>query len=287
MEAQRSEAVKKALAAAVVITLATAMPSKGSTIASIYPGNTASVISSLTGTITEVLNTTATPANTFALDDGTGSVLFYNIPATDFTPVAGENITVTGDGITSIANSPYQDSPELTSTGLTATSFAVNSTGTAPTPPVLTIPTVLAAGTGSVTETAVAPYAEAMVTFDNVFLSTSASSIVAPTTISTSTNTGYYIFDTSNNVIEMYDYKTDSAVLAAATAADALQTASGNTFLSGPVDVTGYVDVYYGVPEIYETAITSVPEPASLGLLGGLVGLLTIRPWSRRITPAV
>jgi hypothetical protein len=79
----------------------------------------------------------------------------------------------------------------------------------------------------------------------------------------------------------LYGYAADTAVAAAISGANTTQTASGGTFLSGPLDITGFVDVYYGKPEFYPLSITAgvaVPEPASLGMLAvSAIGLLARR----------
>ena len=230
----------------------------------------------LQGVVTSVLSTAAT-TNTFVVQDVTpgdtnASVLAYSIPKSTYTAVVGDQITF------SAYDPGYQDAPELTaSTGTTAfTLTSVVHGGTAPSPFLVTIPQALTAGSGyafqspSSTEEATYPYAEAIATVDNVYFNTSTASL------STTSNTAYYVNDHAGNGIELYDYKSDSAVLAAVTAANAANPGGYST--SQAYNITGYVDVYYGESEFYPTSITAVaavPEPASLSLFGLVsVGLL-------------
>lgn len=229
------------------------------TIASVYSGGAGSY--TLTGTVTSILNVAST-TESFVLMDGTGSALAYSISKSYYTPNVGDNVT-----INQITNSPYQGAPELTNTGLSAGSFTLNSTGNVVVPADISVPTFVAAGNG--TSAGVPPYAEALVELDNVAITTSGGA--TPTTLTT--NTTYTLTDLSGNTTHLYAYASDSAVKASVTTANAAYSS-----FSGLFDITGYTDVYYGVPEIYPLTFTSVPEPASLSLLAiGSFGLLARR----------
>ena len=140
--------------------------------------------------------------------------------------------------------------------------------------PVLNIQQFVAAGNGSTSATP--PYAEALVTLNNVFLPTGTTTLATKTT--------YALTDAAGNTTNLYTYTTDSAVATGVTNANAAETSSGNTLYAGAVNITGYVDVYYGVPEIYPTAITAaVPEPSACALLGlGGAALMMIVRRTRR-----
>ncbi|HEY1687102.1 MAG TPA: PEP-CTERM sorting domain-containing protein [Tepidisphaeraceae bacterium] len=234
-----------ALSAALVAILPVMYGSSASAaavpISSVYAGGAGSY--EIAGTVSSVLNVSAT-ANTFTVTDASGSALAYGIPLTTYTAKAGDVIDLTA------TDSPYQGAPELVSSGFTVNSLTTPGTPVAPT--VLSIPDFNASGNGTVS---VVPYAESLVELDNVSFQTPPASIV--------TNTTYTIQDSSGNTTKFYGYKSDSAVLAAVTAAN-LANPLG---FSGTYDIVGYADGYFGAPEIYPLSITAVPEPASLGLL--------------------
>ena len=280
--AERGDFVKRkllSLAAIAALYPVVQASSASAAISDIYDdgvGSFGSLYTGLNGVVTSVLSTSGT-TNTFTVQDTapgdqSASVIAYSISKTAYTAVVGDNITFNA------YDAGYQDAPELTaSTGVNAfTVTSVNSHLNAFTPPVLTIPQTMTAGTGynyttSTTgaEEATYPYSEAIVTLDDVIFNGSTP------TLSTTTNTAYYVNDGQGNGIELYDYKSDTSVLAAVTAADA---ANPGGFTQHEYDITGYVDVYYGEAELYPLSITAVPEPASLSVLAlGSVGLLSRR----------
>lgn len=224
---------------------------RAAAVSDLYAGGAGSY--ALTGTVTAVLNANAT-ANSFVLQDATGGTIAFNIPRATYAATVGDNVTVTA------TNSPYQSGPELVASGFTAT---VNSTGNTFAAPLVTIPQFKSAGDGT---SALAPMAETIVTLHDVYLP------AGTTSLATAANTNYTLTDADGNSVTYYDYKSDSACVAAATAANAANDASGGTLFAGPLDITGFVDVYYGTPEIYAInfapAAAAIPEPASLGLLG-------------------
>jgi hypothetical protein len=230
-------------------------------IGSIYDASDAAgYYSGLSGTVSQVLTNVATATTTtftvtdYNPNDETASVICYAIPKTTYTPVVGQNISF------GAYNSPYQDAPELIY-GNASNGFFTVTPGTLgnPTPiSTLTIPQALAGGDGS--SQAFDPTSESIVTLDNVYFNSSIASLA------TASNTTYYINDGVGDSMTIYDYKSYTSVVAGAQAANAANP--GGFSSSEPVDITGYVDVYFGTPEIYPLSIVAVPEPTSLGLLG-------------------
>jgi hypothetical protein len=221
-----------------------------STIASIYTNGTAGNPYTVTGTITSILNTSAT-ADTFTIADNTGSTLAYQIPTGTYTPTLGQSITVTAP------DTEYDGGQEFDSFSSAPT---INSPGGSVSPTVLTVPQLNATGNGA---SAVPPYAEAYLEIMDVTLPGGTTSLA--------TGTSYTLTSGANTTI-LYTSAGYSNVVAAVTNANNAETASGNTLFAGPVNIIGYSDVYDGTENLYPLSITAVPEPASIGLLalGGI-----------------
>ncbi|MGD0767804.1 MAG: PEP-CTERM sorting domain-containing protein [Tepidisphaeraceae bacterium] len=192
-----------------------------------------------------------TTNNTAVLQDSTGSIIDYHIAAATYVPAVGDLINLTA------TNAPYQDGAELTSTSGVS---VISSLNPVPTPPVLTIPQFLAASNTSGTGT----NGESIVTLDDV------SFVGAPATLLS--NTSYTLTD-GTNTATFYGYKSYSNVLAGLGAVNAL--GGGN---AGTLDITGYVDNFFGKSELYPLSVVAVPEPVSAGLLTfGCVAMLMRR----------
>ena len=233
-------------------------------ISTVYTGGAGTY--TVSGTVSSIENVTTT-ANAFTLMDSSGSIFAYNLPKTVYTATAGDAIT-----ITNATNSPYMGAPELTSTGLAAGSVTINTASTgAPAPVVLTVPQFKGAGGGGTaaggTATSNPPYAEAYVELDNVSLPAGTG------TLNTATNTSYTLTDQSGNTTTLFSYHSYSNTLAALTAANSANTASGGSLFAGLLDIQGYADVFNGVAELYPLNISAapsgVPEPASISILMG------------------
>lgn len=200
-------------------------------------------------TLSSVLNYSATNGYNLDLQDSSGGVQAYRFPASafsGFTPAVGDIVDVTA------TNDPYEDNPEFSNT---SAAVSLVSAGT------FTPATVTAAqANGATTNGLIAE----MVTVPNVIITDDAA---AGTTGTTFTSDGTYDATDSTGSLETYIYNSDSAVAAL----------EGQTIPTTPVNITGYLDYYSGggLVEIYPTAISAVPEPASLGLLvlGGLATL--------------
>jgi len=189
--------------------------------------------------------------------DSTGSIDVFSSSASfgTYVPTVGDVITATG------TYSPYHQIPELG----TLTSISLVSQGsTLPSRPIanigdlnlsLTIPQTLAAYP---------------VEIDNVTMYTDSAATTPATGNFPNANTGYYIKDTSGNVMELYywvtSYSCDGAMI-------------GTPIPTGTFDVVGLLSQSgtFGV-EITPYSFTMVPEPSTAALAGlGLLGLLMAR----------
>jgi hypothetical protein len=251
---------------AAVPSLLTARPATAQTsitISGLYPSTAAGYYNFSSAQVIGILNSTSTKS-TFVVSDGSNaSALLYSIPTATYSPTLGDTISFES------YNSPYQGAPELTNSSSGVFTLVGSVTpGKAPNPPVITIPVFNGSGTGSASTP---PYAESIVTLDNVSFAT------APATLAT--NTTYSLIDVNGNTTRLYGYASDSAVAASISGAN---TAYGAGGFGGTFNITGYVDEYYGSPEIYplsivQTSTSAVPEPASLGLLAVAGGSLLSR----------
>ena len=223
-----------------------------STIAQVYTdaqGGNGTASYQLTGTVTDIISTNST-INVFTFQDSTGSILFYRIAKSVFTPVVGDNYTVNA------TDDAFENSPEIANAGFSLDS--TNSTGNTVTPTVLTIPQFNASDNGTY---GVAPNSEALVELENVYLPSGTNSLA--------TFTSYNLSDGSNTAV-LYTYTSYTQVSAAVTAANG----EPSGFLQAPLDIIGYSDPFYsassgGEAELYPIAFIAVPEPASVGLLAG------------------
>jgi hypothetical protein len=210
--------------------------------------------------VSTIAQVTAAGAGTYEIQGTVAAVL--NVASTTesfvITDAAGDSIDFTA------TNAPYQGGAELTTTNFALDAAVVP--GTAPAPITIDVSELTAGATSGGF-----PLSEELVTLDGVSF--------GATTTTLANNTTYTITDASGSG-SVYPYKSDSVVLAAEQAANAAG------ILPGPVDITGYVDVYNPsgtspTYEIYPTSITAsavAPEPASLGVLSlGAVALLKRR----------
>jgi hypothetical protein len=245
--------VRFALAGFVLLPLTAAVGQvSAATISNLYASGNGTYDDIYNAEVTGVLSVYSTGAETFVVSDSTASVVFYDNLLTfsngsRYSPAVGDEYST----ITTLTNTDYQNSPEVT--GFYFTGF---STGNPVTIPVLTAAQVKAAGNGS---SGVPPYSESIVTLDNVTLPSGTTSLLG--------QTSYAITDSSGTTT-LYTDTTDSAVAAAVSAANTAETASGGSLFSGPIDITGYVNPYFGVSELYPLSISSaVPELTSISLL--------------------
>jgi hypothetical protein len=173
------------------------------------------------------------------LEDSSGSIIDFRMPRSSYVPTLGDSIDIT------TTNSPFDGAPELSGT---PTSISVNSSGNPiPTPPVLS----LAAFNSAITP----PTVDAIVTLDNVTFTGG-----APATLAF--NTDYTLTDSTTNTAILYDYKSYTAVNAELAQLNAL--GGGN---APPLDITGYVDDFNGVTNLYPISAVVVPEPASISVM--------------------
>lgn len=180
----------------------------------------------------------------FLVNDGTGSLDVFATAATlttlGYTPTVGDALSISG------TYSPFHQIPEIET--LTAIS-AVSSGNPVPSASIATIPQL----NQTTLPLSTAGY---LIEVDNVTISG------APATFPAANGT-YAITDSDNNSMTLYywytSYSTDGAL-------------SGSTVPTGPVDVIGFDSVYPSSPagpEFTPIGFTPVPEPATMGLLGG------------------
>jgi len=225
-----------------------------STIADVYSGGAGNY--NLTGVQVAAILDSYNGKDTIVLQDSTGSIIDYALPNTVYTPTVGDKFNITA------TNTPYQDGAELT--GSTTALTSLITPGAAPTPPVLTIPQLNAATAGSdgLTNFGTPPYAEAIVTLDNVSFASGTPSPLA-------NKKTYTIQDSMGNTAVVYTYGTYSNVSAGDAQINSILAADGTGQL---MDMTGYVDNFYGESEFYPLAAVAVPEPGCIALaaIGGL-----------------
>jgi PEP-CTERM motif len=173
------------------------------------------------------------------LMDSSGSIVDFRLPMSSYIPKVGDNIDIT------TKNSPFDGAPELSGT---PTSVTVNSSGNpVPSPAVLTIAEFDAASTE--------PNVDSIVTLEGV-------TFAAGTPATLANNTDYTLTDATTNTAILYDYKSYSNVQPTVTVLNAL--GGGD---APPLDITGYVDDFNGVTNLYPLSAVAVPEPASLSVL--------------------
>ena len=174
--------------------------------------------------------------------DGTGSLeIFGHLPAgTTYVPTVGDDISATGQ------YTVFDGIPELEN----LTAFApTGDSGTPPDPIKTTIGALDAIPT-----TPNYGLSEYLLELDDVTLTGPA---VFNTKANTSANTTLTASDGTNSI----------TVFQWATSYSQSALLGGTTVPTGPVDMTGIVDVFSPNAEFVPFTITAVPEPASIGLL--------------------
>lgn len=205
--------------------------------------------------------TQSTPRWIFLVDDGTGSMDMFNAASSfpaGYTPTVGDALTISG------TNSPFMGVPELG----TLTSITKNSSGNpTPLPLIKTIPQLATYTTAPTPGSPYPSFAGHLVEIDNVTISSSTtgnygSSNVFPT-----------ITDSSSNTIE--------ALYGPNTYSIQNQNLFGTPISTGPVDVTGLVQIFGGAPEFLPFSVTPVPEPSTFAL--GALSLVGLVAWKKRL----
>ena len=192
------------------------------------------------------------------VQDSTGALaLFGTLPGgtTEPNPTVGDAVNAAG------TYSPYHQIPEIGS----MSSLTQVSTGNAvPTPPVFTLGTLLSSTT--IPQSA-AGYA---LQLQNVTIYTDSGATTPASGNFPNANTAFYLKDGDGNIMEMYFWITSYSA-----AGDMV----GTPIPTGLVNVTGILSQSGSFPvEITPFAITAVPEPSTIALVGvGLVSLLALR----------
>lgn len=197
----------------------------------------------------------------FLLDDGTGSIDMFGPTASGgalpggYVPAAGDKLTISG------TNSPFNGIPELAS----PTSITLNSTGNATPAPLLeTIPAMAGYTAPPTAGNPYPSFAGHLVTLNNVSISSAVSGNYGTTNVSVTLTDG-----SSNTMVGFYN---------PTTYALANQNLFGTSIATGPVNVTGLVQIFSGAPELLLMSVTPVPEPSTM-VLGGLslLGLIAAK----------
>ncbi|HTW94474.1 MAG TPA: hypothetical protein VMD30_06765 [Tepidisphaeraceae bacterium] len=250
---QRFTFAASLVAAALSLAVFAASASAQSTIAQVTNGGAGNY--NLDNVQVEAILDSYKGNDTIVLQDSTGSIIDYSLPNTTYTPTVGDYISITA------TNAPYQDGAELTGSTTALTALPVH--GTASTPLVLTIPEFNAAtaGANGTTNFGTPPNVESIVTLDNVTFTDATSPL--------GNKKDYTIEDSSDNQATLYTYGTYSNVAIGDAQINSILAAGG---VNQPMDITGYVDNYFGSSELYPLSAVAVPEPGCIALaaFGGL-----------------
>jgi PKD repeat protein len=188
------------------------------------------------------------------VQDSTGSIGLYGALPGSYIPAVGDAVSAAGTYV------PYHQIPEIGS----LSNLTLVSTGNVlPTPPVFTIPQLTASTT--------IPESQAgyVLQLTNVTIYTDSAATIPASGNFPNSNTAFYVKDSSGNIMTMYFWVTFESVEGAMI---------GTPIPTGPVDITGNVEVYPGLPvEINPLAITAVPVPPPVSSPAPLLGSRTIR----------
>lgn len=181
-------------------------------------------------------------------NDGTGSIdLFGHFPTGDtYSPAVGDEVTATG------TYSPFDDIPEIG----TLTAISPFGSTASPGTQVVTLSQLQAANGFGASSFGILGY---YIELDNITITQENATNTVPGNFPTHANGTYTLLDSNGlNPTTMFQYASSYS------SAGAL---GGTAVPTGPVDLTGTVDIFDGAAEVIPFSITAVPEPASISLL--------------------
>jgi hypothetical protein len=217
------------------------------------------VVSAVLSTPTTT-NGVATTRYIFLVDDGTGSMDVFGPTASGgalvngYVPAAGDNLTISGP------NSPFNGIPEMG----TPTAITKNSSGNATPAPLAESITDVSGYTTQPAAGATWPsFAGHLITISGVTISSATTGNYGTTNVSVT------LTDSASHTLVGFYNPTTYAL--------ANQNLFGTPIASGPVNVTGLLQLFSGAPELLLMSVTPTPEPASLSMIGLLGGAMLIR----------
>ena len=225
------------------------------------------VVSAVLSTPTTT-NGVTTTRYIFLVDDGTGSMDMFG-PTASGGALPGGYVPAAGDALTiSATNSPFSGIPELAS----PTAITLNSSAN-PTPAPLpeTIPAMAGYTTAPTAGNPYPSFAGHLVTIDNVSISSATLGNYG------ATNVAVTLTDGSSNTMAGFYNPTTYAL--------ANENLFGTPIATGPVNVTGLVQIFSGAPELLLMSVTPVPEPSAF-VLGAFSLMGLVIAWKSRYRSA-
>jgi hypothetical protein len=255
--------VATTIAAATAVTGSSALAQSAATIYNDPSGTVVTysgVVSAILSKAGYVSGSHTYSTSSFLVQDATGSLDVYGMSSRTYIPNLGDGLTVNG------TYSPYNQIPEIgTVTSVSGVTSGNAFTGAS----VVTIPQV------NLSPLPFPGIAGQLLELNNVTISGAGYNGAFPNydqAYADGATESYTVTDGSGNSMVLYDWVTSYSAAAAL---------GGLAIPTGPVDVSGIVDVYSGgaqpVAEFIPISVSTVPEPASFGFIGaGALALLAL-----------